>query len=83
MKHRVRIRFLAQIALAIAAGSSFLLTLVWRDWIEAMFRFSPDEHDGSLELVVSSLLLAAAVALAASARAEWRRHTGVASGASG
>ncbi len=69
---RGRIRFLGQIALAILAGTSFLLTLAWRDWIEALFRFGPDEHDGSLELVVSSVLLAATVALTASARAEWR-----------
>jgi hypothetical protein len=80
MKHRVRIRFLAQIALAIAAGASFVLTLVWRDWIEVMLRISPDEHDGSLEFVVSSVLLTATVALAVSARAEWRRHAGLASG---
>ena len=78
MKYRIRIRFLAQIALTIAAGVSLLLTLVRRDWIEVMLRVSPDEHDGSLEFVVSGLLLTATVALAASARAEWRRHAGVA-----
>ena len=82
MNHDVRIRFFAQIALAILAGTSFVLTLVWRDWIEAMLWFSPDEHDGSLELVVSSLLLTATIALTASARAEWRRHAGLASGVS-
>jgi len=80
MNHGIRIRFFAQIALAILAGTSFLLTLVWRDWIEAMLRFSPDEHNGSLELVVSSLLLTATVALTAAARAEWRRHASLASG---
>ena len=50
-----------------------LMTLVWRDWIEAFVGVDPDNHSGILEwLIVLGLLLAAAVVVTA-ARYTWRR----------
>jgi hypothetical protein len=68
-----RIRVWAATGLAAVSTSLFLLTLVRRDWIEAVFGFEGD-HDGSVEWTITSLLLAASVVLTLVARAEWRRR---------
>jgi hypothetical protein len=78
MRHSSRIRFFIEIALAVLTGTSFLLALVQQNWIEAVLGFSPDPHDGSVELVVASMLLAATTAIAVFARVEWRRRAGLA-----
>lgn len=68
-----RARFWFEFALSVASGFLGLVTLVWRDWIEAVFRLDPDRHSGALEwLIVLGLLLTAAVAGTA-ARVEWGR----------
>ena len=46
-------------ALAIASGTLCVLTFVWRDWIEAVFRVDPDRHSGALEWAIVAVLLAA------------------------
>jgi hypothetical protein len=46
-------------ALAIASGTLCVLTFVWRDWIEAVFRVDPDRHSGALEWAIVGVLLAA------------------------
>jgi hypothetical protein len=70
---RRRLRFCVEIALAVASGLLGLVTLFWRSWVELVFRFDPDHHNGSLEweLVVACGLLA--LLFAALARREWRR----------
>lgn len=78
MRHRIRIRFFIETSLAVLAASSFLATLVWPAWIEAVFGFSPDNGNGSLELIIASMLGAATIALAATARVEWRRRSALA-----
>ena len=68
-----RSRFWFELTLSVASGFLGLVTLVWRDWIEAVFRFDPDRHTGALEwLIVLGLLLSASAAGAA-ARVEWGR----------
>jgi hypothetical protein len=63
-----------EVALALAAGVAALLTLLWKDWIELVFGVDPDRHSGSLEWLVASALLAAAVGLSLAARREWRHR---------
>jgi hypothetical protein len=78
MSHGSRIRFSIEIALAGLTGASFLLVLIQRSWIEAVLKYNPDQHDGSVELIVASMLLAATIALTVFARIEWRRRAGLA-----
>ena len=33
-----------------------MITFVWRDWIEILFRIDPDERSGAVEWVIVALL---------------------------
>ena len=73
MKDRLRARFWME---AGSAGLSFIfaiLTLVWKDWIEIVFRIDPDQHSGSLEWLIAAGALAIAIGIAVAARYEWRQ----------
>jgi hypothetical protein len=59
--------------LAVVSGISTVLTLLWKDWIEILFRVDPDRGNGSVEWLIVVALLAATVALLVLARHEWRR----------
>ena len=78
MSNGSRIRLSIEITLAGLNGTFFLLALVQRNWMEAAFGFSPDQHDGSVELIVASVLLATTIASTVFARVEWRRRTALA-----
>jgi hypothetical protein len=72
VKLTVRARFWAEAWLATLCGSLAVLTLFWRDWIEALTGFDPDHHNGSFEwMIVGGLLLVCAL-VSFVARAEWR-----------
>ena len=58
---------------ACAAAVLGLVTLFWRDWIEAVFGVDPDHGNGSAEWLAVAGLLALAAVLIVSARFEWRR----------
>jgi len=73
MSRRVRSRFWLELGLASLTGVLFLITLVSRDWIEAVFRWDPDRHSGSLEWGIVLGLLALTILAAGTAYAEWRR----------
>lgn len=73
MKRNVRIRFWVEAALATFSGVFFLLTLLWKDWIEIVFGVDPDHHSGSLEWLIVSVALLATIAFAVLARLDWRR----------
>ena len=68
-----RMRFWIETAAAALTGSLSALTLVWRDWIEAVLGVSPDRHDGSFEWLTVAALMTLTLALAVIARAEARR----------
>lgn len=59
----------------LAAISVVLLfaTLVWRDWIEIVFRVDPDDGNSSLEWLFVAVTAVAAITCASLARLEWRR----------
>jgi hypothetical protein len=69
----VRIRFWLEAIVGGAAAALGLLTLVWHDWIEAIFGVDPDHHNGSVEWLIVAGLLVAALVLAGLARADWQR----------
>jgi len=60
---------------ALAGGLSalaFLVTLVWHDWLEIVFRLDPDHGSGALEWLIVAALAMVAVTCWLLARAEWR-----------
>jgi hypothetical protein len=73
MTNGLRRRFWPEAGLGLITGVLFLLTLVRRDWIEALFGIDPDSHNGSLEYMIVGGLLVVTIALVALASYEWRR----------
>ncbi|HJT59108.1 MAG TPA: hypothetical protein VJ761_21560 [Ktedonobacteraceae bacterium] len=73
MRSALRGRFWLESALAIVASILFVITLVWRDWIEIVFNVDPDSGSGALEWFIVVALLVVAIALFVSAGYEVRR----------
>jgi len=73
MKSKVRARFWLETSLASLCGVLAVLTLWWRDWIEALTGFDPDHHSGSVEWAIVAGLFLLCIAVSVVARAEWRR----------
>lgn len=69
---RRRLVLRVQTGCALLSGLLGLLTLVWRDWLEAL-GWDPDSGNGTVEWVAVLALLLVAVGLGASAGLEWRR----------
>lgn len=69
---RLRIRFWLEVGLASITAILAAVTLVWHDWIEA-FGFDPDHHNGAAEWLTVVGLCVISLALATTARIEWRR----------
>jgi hypothetical protein len=74
MKEHLRTRFWIEAGFAALSLIFAVLTLVWTDWIEIVFRVDPDHHSGSLEWAIAFGALAIAIIIGVVARAEWR-HT--------
>jgi hypothetical protein len=73
MKMDLKTRFWIETVIASITGFLFLLTLVWRDWIEKVFGWDPDHHNGSIEWLIVAVLLVATVAFGQMARSSRRR----------
>lgn len=72
-KHRLTVRFRIEMGLAILTAALTILTLISREWIEALTGFDPDHHNGSVEwFLVAALALISAV-LFTRARLDWRK----------
>ena len=65
--------FRIEVSLAILTGFLGVITIFWRDWIEALTGWSPDHHNGSAEFGVIAVLLVASVTCAAVARRTQRQ----------
>ena len=76
MQPGLRSRFWIESILASATGILTIVTIFWRDWIEAVFGVDPDHGNGSAEWAAVAVLALAAALFAAGARIEWRhaRH---------
>jgi hypothetical protein len=70
MRHAKRHRrFVVETVLAIITGALTVLTAFWPDWIEGLTRSDPDNHNGSVEVViVIAFALATAVLTIAALR---------------
>jgi hypothetical protein len=73
MKPQLRTRFWIESALAGASAFLFALTLVWKDWIEAIFGVDPDHSSGGLEWAIVAVLVVVTLVATLLARAERRR----------
>jgi hypothetical protein len=74
MTHRRTTTFWIESMLAAAGGLLSVVTLIWRDWIELVFRVDPDRGSGTLEWSIVGGLLALCLVSATLARLE-ARHT--------
>jgi hypothetical protein len=73
MTNQLRQRFWIEVALASVSAALFVLTLLWKDWIELVFRIDPDAGSGAVEWSIVALTLALTIAFSVAARLEWRR----------
>jgi len=72
---KVRGRFWVEAALSVVSFALFIVTVVWRDWIELVFGADPDHGNGSLEwLIVLGLLVVASTTFAIARRERRRTH---------
>jgi hypothetical protein len=73
MKRHVGPAFWIESVLASFTAFLVILTAVWHDWIEGIFGFDPDHHNGAFEweLVVVCFLLALSFGMLA--RRQWHR----------
>ncbi|MDQ6617886.1 MAG: ABC transporter permease [Actinomycetota bacterium] len=78
MAPKVRMRFWIELGLSVSSAVCLFLTLVWRDWIELVFRVNPDRQSGSAEWTIVGLSALAVVVLSILSRHEWRRATAMA-----
>jgi hypothetical protein len=69
----LKICFWFEVGLAIAAFILAIVTMIWRDWIEIVFRIDPDEGSGALEVIVVVGLLGVSIASTLLAGHDWRR----------
>ena len=69
----LKLRARIESGLAVVTAALFILTLISREWIEALTGWDPDHGNGSLEWVIVAVLLVAAVALSVRARADWSK----------
>jgi hypothetical protein len=69
----LRRRFWVEAFLGSCSGLLAIATLFWRDWIEIVFGVDPDRRSGSIEWLIVAFLVGTTIALAVSARLEWRR----------
>lgn len=73
MRKAIRLRFWLETAMGAITGILFLITLVWRDWIEIIFGLDPDSGNGSLEWLIVVGLAVITIGLFSLAGYEWRR----------
>jgi hypothetical protein len=68
----LRLRFWLEAGMATLTGILFVVTLVWRNWIEIVFGVEPDGGSGSLEWLILGVTLIVTIILFVLARYEWR-----------
>lgn len=69
MKPGFRARFLSEGVATWLAASLAVLTLCWREWIEAIFGLHPDRQNGSAEWAIVAALFTVCLVLALAAKA--------------
>jgi hypothetical protein len=70
MSRRQRKLIATESVLAGVTGLLAILTAVWPDWTELLFRWDPDHHSGGAELAV--IVVLACLCLVSGAAARWQ-----------
>ena len=70
---RIRIRLRFELGLALLAAVMAVVTLISREWIEALTGWDPDGGDGSLEWLIVAVLAVVAIGSSLAAVADRRR----------
>jgi hypothetical protein len=78
MTRNVRNGFWVRLALAAISAILSVVTLIWHDWVEIVFRIDPDHGSGWLEWLIVIMALGLAITFSISARREWQRSVSVA-----
>jgi hypothetical protein len=73
MKQQVRQRFWIELTLAAASAALLVVTLIWKDWIEIVFRIDPDAGSGAVEMAFVVATVCLTLAFSVLARGEWQR----------
>jgi hypothetical protein len=68
----MRARFWFETTVSAICGALFVLTLVWRDWIEIVFGADPDHGSGALEWAIVASTFVVCFGGAIAARREFR-----------
>jgi hypothetical protein len=79
MKKSFRRRFWIEMVLGSISGILCIITPIWPDWIEILIGWDPDQHNGSVEWLISGGLLIVTAILLGLAAVEWRRTSVAAS----
>src|SRR5258708_38641843 len=73
MRKTLRPLFWLETSMATITGILFLITLVWRTWIELVFGVDPDKSNGSLGWLIVGALLVVTLALFTLPGLDWHR----------
>jgi hypothetical protein len=65
--------FWVESTLASLSGFLVLLTAVWHDWVEGIFGFDPDRHNGGFEWELAIACCVLTVLFGLLARSQWRQ----------
>lgn len=63
MVKAMRSRFWLETGMGTITGILFVITLMWRDWIEIVFGVTPDSGNGWLELLIFGILSVVTITL--------------------
>jgi hypothetical protein len=66
------VRAALQSVIALCAGSLGLVTVFWRDWVEILTGWDPDQHSGAVEWLIVAALLAISAVAGVAARRSWK-----------
>ena len=73
MKHALRWYFWLEAGVAAVTGILFIITLIWKNWMEIVFNIDPDKGSGALEWLIVGALLVVTITHFTLAGFEWRR----------
>jgi len=69
MRHKLLV---AEVATTCVSSVLAIVTIAWPNWIELVFRADPDHGGGALEILITAVLIAAAITSALAVRAQIR-----------